>query len=591
MCGICGIIGREARDEETKGMLAAIAHRGPDAEGTFKTDRVFLGHRRLAILDLSTAGNQPMHYDQYCIVFNGEIYNYIELRDELLNLGHTFITCTDTEVILHAYAEWGESCVQRLRGMWAFCIYQKNTGEVLLCRDRFGIKPLYYTWQNGVLCFASEIPSLFVAGVKQEPNIDRVVAYLMVDIADGGDTTFFKDINQLAGGSMLILKNNHISIESWYDLNTNMIVSGKDYEKEFFTTIKQHLRSDVKIGSCLSGGLDSSTLVAAVQQELDSQCAGAITAVTAKSEDSSNDETKYAKMVVDRWKLDWEIAYPKYDDFVSYHHEMIKSQAEPVGSPSVFMQYCVMRKAKMVGAKVMLDGQGGDETLLGYERYYISYLLLLIKKIRFIEFIKSYMSISENSKLSLRMLLQYFIYFSSWDIRRWHMNRRMRNLRKDLRDKFSKQYKKLLSMDDDLKNIQIKEIMGGQLSALLRYEDRNSMHFSIESRVPFIDHVLLEKAVNLSINEKIYGGWTKYILRKISEKILSPMVAWRKNKFGFEAPEKIWLEKYIDAMQLVVDESHIIQNIFLDIPKLKEYSLRERWRIYNLAIWEKQYLR
>lgn len=593
MCGICGVIGKKI-DELTKHtVLDSIKHRGPDDEGVYCDENIFLGHRRLAILDLSNDGHQPMFFQEYAIVYNGEIYNYLELRHELSSLGHKFVTKTDTEVFLHAFAEWGNECFEKFRGMWAACIYDKNKNKIILSRDRFGIKPLYYYFSNNVLYFASEIPALLKFGIPVKANTDRIVAYLMVDISENKNDTFFEGIMQLPGGSVIeySIESHYFVINSFYNLDDkDFIARDRSFETEYVNSINMHLRSDVQVGACLSGGLDSSTLVAVAQRELDKNSNAKMVAVTAKSEELIYDETKYAKYVVDYSGLNWKISYPRYNDFVKDHKKMLLLQAEPVGSPSVFMQYWVMKTAKEAGIKVILDGQGGDETLLGYERYYINYLIALLKKGDFFCFLKDYNLIVQSSKMSYTMLLKYFIYFGCWNIRKRYLSNRMRYVKKELQKKFFAKYKEVLTHGFDLKKMQIMDIIGGHLSALLRYEDRNSMGASIESRVPYIDHILLEHSLSLAVREKINDGWTKYILRKVAQKYLPEEVVWRKHKLGFDAPESIWLERYIVEMQTQVNNSIILKEVLEEIPNLEGLPLRERWRLYNIAVWEEQYL-
>lgn len=593
MCGIAGIIGKTTQKCIARKMLDAIKHRGPDDEGIFLEKDIFLGHRRLSVIDLSDAGHQPMTFQSVTIVFNGEIYNYIELREELISMGHHFCTKTDTEVILHAYVQWGEACFLRLRGMWALAIYDSKNDKLVLSRDRFGIKPLYYVFDNGCLYFASEIPALFAAGIKAQANLSRVVAFLMVDISESECDTFFAGIKQLKGGTNLIfnLRDMKFQLKQFYDLKVAIDSVDTDaFDEEYYRTIRQHLRSDVKVGCCLSGGLDSSTLAAVAQQELDQNDDKKMVAVTAKSEDHGNDESNFAQMVVEHTGMDWEIAYPRYVDFVHHHKDMIKMHGEPVGGASVFMQFWVMKKAKETGIKVMLDGQGGDEILLGYERYYICYLLSLLKNGSISDFISSYRMIEQNSKLTMSMLLRYCVYFMIFPVRKAYLSKRMKYVQKKWRYLFFEKYKYKLKVPDDVRSLQVEEIVEGHLSSLLRFEDRSSMYFSIETRVPYVDHVLVEKALALRTKEKIHAGWTKYRLRKICEKVLPAGIAWRKNKCGFEAPEKIWLERYVDEMQKQIEKSDLLKEILIEIPDLRKMPLRERWRLYNVAVWEDQYL-
>lgn len=593
MCGICGIVGKGISMERKKEMLRHISHRGPDDEGIFQEGDIFLGHRRLSILDLSSLGHQPMMYENYVIVFNGEIFNYVELRNELKQIGHVFKTGTDTEVILHGYAQWKNGIFEKLRGMWALALYDKNNNKIIFSRDRFGIKPFYYYSNNDSFLFASEIPALLATGVPAEVNYDVVMRYLAIGCDDNGKDSFFKDIHQLPGGCNIEynLGTKEFSKVRYYDL-LYQIKSDKNetsFEDVFNETLLIHLRSDVKIGSCLSGGLDSSTLAGAIQHNLGKNDQK-LSAVTAKSELKENDESELAHQVAKYSGMDWNVVCPGYDDFLNEHQEMLRCQAEPVGSPSIFMQYCVMKKAKGCGIKVMFDGQGGDETLLGYERYYVTYIFSLLRAGQFSNAIKSYKEICNNSKLGIMDLAKYVLYFGCLPVRKSILRRRLHFIKKEYMKMFFDNSNKYLRQSKDVFNLQIDEITDRQLPHLLKYEDRNSMRFSIEARCPYVDHVYVQKAVQLPFGEKVADGWTKKCLRHFAEKFIPKAIAWRKNKLGFEAPEKIWLERYLPDMQEAVNKSALIRNLVSEIPELSKVSLRLRWRLYNLAVWEKQYL-
>ena len=592
MCGICGVVGRQVDEKEIRRMLDAIKHRGPDDEGVFQTDNVFLGHRRLAILDVSSAGHQPMAAEGCQLVFNGEIYNYIELRQELITLGHVFKTETDTEVLLHSWLEWHEQAFTRLRGMWSLAIFDQKQNKVILCRDRFGIKPLYYTVQNKVLSFSSEIPGLLVEKNKTSPNDDMIIRYLMVGITEHKNETFFRNVWQVEPGCYMCcnLVGKQYEVVRYYDLEEHLSEQKADYAAIYEEAVRIHLRSDVQMGSCLSGGLDSSTLTATAARIYAEEKGEAMYAITAKSEDKGNDESKFAAIVAESARLNWHLSYPHYRDFVAKHEEMLRIQAEPVGGPSVFLQYCVMEEAHKKGCKVMLDGQGGDETLLGYERYYITYLWELLRNHEYGKFYDMYRQIAANSKLTLVTLLEYFFYFSFDTVRRIVLKRRCAFIKKAYREKFFAEEFSYKGKAKKLQKMQVEEICNGHLSTLLRYEDRNSMAWSLESRVPYVDHVLVEKAVSLDGRNKIKNGWTKYILRQICEKVLPKEIAWRKNKYGFEAPENIWMNKHLDAMQKEVEKSFLVKKYFDTMPIMGKLPLRLRWRVYNLAVWERQYL-
>jgi asparagine synthase (glutamine-hydrolysing) len=598
MCGIAGIIYKngipENREAILKSMLTSIAHRGPDDEGMYFDGAVALGHRRLSVLDLSSAGHQPMKHKDYLIVYNGEVYNYLELRDELKRFGHTFTTGTDTEVILHAYDQWGEDCLNRFNGMWAFAIYDKRKQTLFCSRDRFGVKPFYYYEDNEKLIFASEIKAILCAGVKPVANIPVLMAYLVVGFVNNSEQTFFKGIHQLMPGSNLSFNTNtgSVSLRQYYDLSKLELpeIDSVDFARHFENSIRLHLRSDVPIGTCLSGGLDSSTVAAIASNLLrELQPDARFGAITAQSESSENDESEYARQVVEHCRLDWHLVKPTYDDFVQHIDDCLRVQGEPVGGPSVFMQYWVMKKAKDAGFKVMLDGQGGDETLLGYERYYPAFFLYLLKRGRCLLFLKEYYQAVRHSRLSTLQLTAFIAYFLILPIRKKILTKRVNFLKPSLIHQGLAALNTPANAFFDIRTLQEQELMIYQLPKLLLYEDRNSMAHSIEARVPFVSYPCVEAALALKPTSKIRSGYTKYALRLIAERLLPKSIAWRRNKIGFEAPSRIWLKKHRPQMQAKIAHSSIISNITTSIPSLELMTLELQWRMYNIAVWEEQY--
>jgi asparagine synthase (glutamine-hydrolysing) len=597
MCGISGIINlsyEPVSHDMIERMTDIIKHRGPNGYGYYFDNNVAFGHRRLSIIDLSEAGNQPMFFDdKYVIVFNGEIYNYLEIKNELKIYGYVFLTNSDTEVILASYHKWGKECVSKFNGMWSFAIHDKVDNIIFCSRDRFGEKPFYYTRKSNYFIFGSEIKQLLIIEPRVLVNKKVMLDYLVLGLEEYSDSTFFEGIQKLLPSHNLIyhLENNSIEIEKYYTIQIDLSIQdlteneSKDlYKSEFERSVKFRLRSDVKVGTCLSGGLDSSS-VAAVASDLYFNSTGEkFAAITAKSEDSKNDESSYAQMVVDKLDLDWHLVYPNANNFREVLDEVIKTQEEPFGSPSIVMQYFVMEEAKNISSTVLLDGQGGDETLLGYERYYPAYLLSLPIFKRLLEFFNS----SKNSKLSKKKLLLFIFYFLNPKIR---INRQL--------NRFSfvkKKYLNLISKDiiielsksySNIKQLQLLEITKTQLPHLLKYEDKNSMRHSIETRLPFLDYKLVELSLSINNNYKIKMGWTKFILRKTTEDKLPKEISWRKNKYGFEAPSSIWL-KDKKWMLNQINDSKILREIILE--KVSEKNdLNVLWKLFNIARWEKIY--
>ncbi len=597
MCGISGIVAKPNHTVEPdiiKKMNALIAHRGPDGEGFYQHEQTFLGHRRLAILDLSDQGKQPMHWkDQYVISFNGEVYNYLEIRDELKLAGYAFNSECDTEVILAAYAHWGEACVERFNGMWAFAIHDKVRNQVFCSRDRFGIKPFYYLDSESCFAFGSEIKQLLFLQKEVKVCKDVILEFLITGLEDCTDQTFFKDILKLPGGHNLSidLHDGSIKIQPYYHINFESEHAGNledcvtEYRNSLEQAVRFRMRSDVKVGTCLSGGLDSSSIAAMASKMYEGD--GNFTAIHAKSEEAETDESLFAKDVAEHCELDLHVIEPSYDDFVAHLKDVIYTQEEPFGSASVAMQYFVLKHARSINCIVMLDGQGGDETLLGYEKYYPAYL----KNQGRLALIKNTLKSSKNSKLSLSKAIQFQLYFTNYKLRLKRLKRKNGFVKQTLLNAFkSEPLKAMAGAYKDIKSLQKQEILSTQLPHLLKYEDKNAMRHGVETRLPFIDYNTLETAINTNDNYKIHEGWTKYILRKVVDPILPKSIVWRKNKLGFNAPEGIWLKKHGQVMEEAVINSKLLDNL-VDKKSLafKNLPLRTQWKLYNIAVWEELY--
>ena len=593
MCGITAIVTKEVDFDlisKISEMNELIIHRGPDAHGSLVYKNVGLGHRRLAIIDLSSQGVQPMCWsEEYVIVYNGEVYNYLELKEELQLLGYTFQTLTDTEVVLVAYKHWGGECTKRFNGMWAFVILDKKTGKLFCSRDHFGIKPFYYAANERGVFISSEIKPLlqFLPGVRA--NKKAVLNYLVLDICDEGEQTFFEGVNRLLPATNLWvdIETCNIEFQGYYILgemsSSYRKLKGNEPFKAvneiFESSVKLRLRSDVKVGTCLSGGLDSSLIAALASIEHKKSSSVPFMAYTARSTDSSNDESGYAKQVVEKFGLDWIVSEPTSEVFLGLLDEVIKIQEEPFRSPSIFMQYKIMNESKKAGCTVLLDGQGGDEVFLGYERYYVPYLKSLSIFKRFSEFFK----IVNHSKLTPVKLLALYFYMSNKWFRKRVLSSRVDFIKEEYKAQVSWEYLKELA-NTNITKLQISEINKFNLPALLRYEDKNSMHFSIETRLPFLDYRLVECSLALKNKYKINKGWTKLAIRKVADGLLPDSITWRKNKYGFEPPINDWLSN----KQLFIDEiqkSTLLKEIMnTNYTSVKDVNIL--WRMYNLAKWE-----
>jgi asparagine synthase (glutamine-hydrolysing) len=554
------------------------------------------------VLDLSDDGAQPMQYADSGLVltFNGEIYNYIEIREELRAHGYAFHTQTDSEVILAAYSCWGEDCVTRFNGMWSFAILDRRKKKLFCSRDRFGVKPFYYRVDGKAFAFSSEIRQLLPFGDSTAADMDVVRTYLVTDASELDDATFFKGIRRIPGGHSGVydLTTNKFSIRRYYEIKRREEISalGIDAAIERFgalleDAVRLRMRSDVKVGTCLSGGMDSSTVATLASRLYRQSAGGAFAAITAVSEQESNNEARFAEMVVKASDLDWHPVKPGYRDFTDTLDAVVRAQEEPFGSPSLTMQYFVMKTARDNGITVLLDGQGGDETLLGYEKYYAAYIASSFRR----EGIGATLaairaSARNNSKMGSVNMAKYLVggmvapaRYAFYKQRHRHFTRhaaRPPHLSAFARNCF------------DSFELQKLEIESTNLPILLRYEDKNSMAHSIEARLPFLDYRLLEMSLSLPDTYKIRDGWSKWILRKTMETRMPAEIVWRKNKFGFEAPEDIWLRTHAAVIEKVVAASPLVRELTNESAlssAMKRLDKRSRWRLYSLALWEKEF--
>lgn len=598
MCGISGIIhknGSPVTPDEIGSINDLIAHRGPDGNGLFFADALALGHRRLAILDVSPAGHQPMAYGgRYVITFNGEIYNYLELRQQLCADGYAFTSKTDTEVILAAYDRWGADCVSHFNGMWAFALYDKDKEEIFCSRDRFGVKPFYYADTPGKFVFGSEIKQILAgAGGPAIANMIAVRDFLVEGYHGHTSETFFHGIHSLRAGHNLIfsLKTKSFREARYYCLDIRPGLPELDAKTAtdlFLADLKRavsyQLRSDVKVGVCLSGGLDSSSLAGLSAITYNAAAMGRMQAIHAKSSEKESDESGYALELAARSDIELSVIEPTAEEFIEAIDEVVYLQEEPFATPSIFMQYFLFQKAKRIGCKVMLDGQGSDEILLGYERYYSAHLHSLAA----LTALREIFRIENNSRLTFGAILCGLAYFSVSGIRIRNLQRKFRFLKKEHTQDFPN-IAKLTKGVRDIRAMQKMEIESFQLPHLLRYVDRNSMRHSIEARVPFLDHHLVETCYGISSKLKIKDGWTKHILRVAMDGLVSNNILWRKNKFGFEAPTASWINEVSGVMELAISQSPLLEKMCQDRLDFKKIDRATFWKLYSIAKWEAAY--
>jgi asparagine synthase (glutamine-hydrolysing) len=559
-------------------MTDALAHRGPDGEGIWINDSRTegFGHRRLSIIDLSDAGAQPMPYlDRYTIVHNGEIYNYPELKESLQKKGYTFRSGTDTEVILAAYDCWKEECLDRFDGMFAFAIWDEKEKKLFAARDRFGEKPFFFFSNANQFVFASEMKALWAAGIEKKVNRKLLFNYLTIGYVDNPnipEETFYEGIQKLPPATYLTYSviQKQITLVNYWDIEVEKVNEKITDEKAieqfgflFQQSVKRRLRSDVPVGTSLSGGLDSSSVVARSKSFIPQN--SSFDCFTASFPGFEKDETGYAGLVADQFQLNRHITMPdargQQDDLekIFYHQE------EPFTSASIYSQYKVYELAKQTGIKVLLDGQGADETLGGYPKYYKWYWQELYRKkklagSREIQYARE-LGVTENFGWKNRVAA-LFPELATIMLERHYLVNAL------AQEDLSKDFVRLYSQEAYYTAPEIHSLNGvlyfntclHGLEELLRYADRNSMAHGREVRLPFLNHELVEFLFTLPSRFKIRNGWTKWVLRKSMANILPAEITWRKDKTGFEPPQKQWMQhpgmenRVLTGKQKLVDE-------------------------------------
>ena len=605
MCGISGIINfnnEPVKEQEILTMMQKMKHRGPDDEGVFLDNNIGLGFVRLSILDLSLAGHQPMfsHDNKYVIVFNGEVYNYIEIRNELKRK-YDFKTNTDTEVILTAYQEWGKKCLDKFNGMFSFVIYDTISKEIFGARDRFGIKPFYYFLDENQLIFASEIKSILPLLKIKKGNDKIIYDYLLFNRTDHTEETFFEGINKLQHGSWISIKNKNIETNRWYKLSDKIKdkeITPHEYRNLFKDSLKLRLRADVPIGVSLSGGIDSSSIVASLMNDFKLHELNTFSAVFGKEEPTDESEfiDEFRKVVKNMNFISPDAAsfYADFERFIDAHNE-------PVPDTGPYAQFKVMELASNF-VTVTLDGQGADEQLAGYHYFFGSYYIELIKEIKLLKFVQENIQYFKKHK-SLNAL-KYFIYYILPTKFQKKINSQIFpsidenffNSNKD-RDEINSMLYNPKSLNESL--LQHFEY---KLEHLLRWEDLNSMHFSIESRVPFLDHRLVEATLSAPSNMKIDKGETKHILREALKDILPNKIINRKDKKGFTNPRAKWFrtEKFKDYILELINSESFKKRGYFDVEvaniQYKKHlegtvdNSKEIWKWVNLELWFRKFI-
>jgi asparagine synthase (glutamine-hydrolysing) len=582
MCGIAGILSTNPEKisrERLRLMTDAIAHRGPNGEGAWiSASRLAgLGHRRLSIIDLSPAGSQPMHYrDRYTIIHNGEIYNYLELRSLLETKGYSFSSRSDTEVIPAAYDHYGPDCLQYFDGMFAFAIWDEKERRLFLARDRFGEKPLFYYRDGEQFLFASEMKALWAAGVRKESNRKMLFNFITIGYTQNPanpSETFFQGISKLPARSFLLydaptgdLKTScywDIAIEDTSPLKEESVLI--QFDGLLSASVNRRLRSDVPLGTSLSGGLDSSAVVAGILAQKGRT--GFPPASTAKDGNArlqtfsavfpgfEKDESAFIRLVTDRFSLDNFTTTPGPDDLIRDFEKLVFHQEEPFLSSGIYAQFKVFELAASHGIRVLLDGQGADELLAGYHKYYHWYWQELYrndKKAFALELEAARESgIHDRWTWKNRLAANLPVYAGLFlKKQRTARQRKNKALSRDFVRQYGVSYYDIPHFDRLSGVLYYNTFMNG-MEELLRYADRNSMAHGVEVRLPFLDHELVEFLFSLPSWFKIRDGWTKWLLRRSMEGVLPAEIVWRKDKTGFETPQQAWMKDPVlrDYMQ------------------------------------------
>ncbi len=626
VCGIAGQVGGDSIEHLNSilpRMLASMAHRGPDGSGVWvdAAGTCGLAHQRLAIIDPG-GGHQPLtNEDQTLwITFNGCIYNYKEIREQLHSKGHRFRTQSDTEVIVHAYEEWGPACVSRFNGMWAFAIWDDRQKSLFCSRDRVGIKPFYYTWNHSVFTFGSEIKALLAAGVwTDRPDPEGLRQYLTFQFCLGERTLFSGIYKLLPGHNLLLQQGREPQINCYWDLDFDIDEerSEEDFSEELLQllqdSVRLRLRSDVPLGAHLSGGLDSSTIACLTRTLLGNESLSTFTG--AFREGSGFDETPYAKMACKHIEANYHETYLGPEDFAGSIEKIIWHMDEPAAGPGVFPQFGVSKLASE-HVKVVLGGQGGDELFIGYARYLVAYLEECIKgAIQNTAHRTRYVATLETIVPNLPSLEHYTPMLKSF----W---------REGLFDDPAQRYFRLMDRFGDTQAVLNKDFvvdrertfeefrsifdhrhaaskinrilyfdMKTHLQALLQVEDRASMAWGLESRVPLLDHRLIELLSSIPPVIKFKNGQLKSLFRRAVKDLVPSNILNRSDKMGFPVPLSQWFRNDLHdfTCDLLLSRKSKERNLFN--PRALEAAIRSDqpysrtiWGALCLELWHRQFI-
>ena len=621
MCGITALISKEGNPENKNlisKVLDSFPYRGPDDDGIDYVDmneKVIFGHLRLSILDISKAGHQPMydHSGRYVMIFNGEIYNYKEIKLKYLS-DVKFKSGTDSEVLLELYARMKEKIFDIINGMFAIIIYDKVKDEIFFTRDRLGIKPLYICNLKDEILLCSEPKAAVISNfVNFEPNEEAIFDFLAFGERDHTDSTFFQYVKRIQPGTFgYIKKDMTIMYEEYWNIKNNQTKHLGNLKLEDIVdkvdelindAIKYRLISDVPVGTSLSGGIDSSLVAALASKYHDNK----FTSVSAIFEGEEVDESKFSRLIVKENNLRGVFTSPNPDEVIKELDNILEIQGEPIGSMSPLVQYFVMKEAKKNNLTVMLDGQGADELFAGYTHYIDTYFKELSGNFHWRKLYRKYkehMAFSGKDieyknliKIMLKGVLEKFLPQKIYEYR--IKNNKLKLFKSGVFEKYYESSRVKLPKRLSLKENLLYSTTISSLPNLLMYEDRSSMAFSIEARVPYLDHNLVEFMASLKTDQIYEIMISKVILRKISERYIPEDIAWRKDKIGFAAPEKKWMQKMKTEIYNRLSENSWVMNfanfnylkeLFENFENLSIHEYRYIWRCYSVEWWYNKFL-
>lgn len=599
MCGIVGFSGKNDSNKLQK-MMQAIYHRGPDDFAKLEALNFSIGFRRLSIIDLSK-NIYPIQNEngEISVFLNGEIYNYLTLREELIKAGHKFKTKSDTEVIVHGYEEWGEEVLSRLRGMFALVVYNSKTKEVFIARDRMGIKPFYYAEQEGRIIFSSEIKGILSGfDIERTPDDFVVYQFLSTRVHDIDKRTFFEKIKRLLPGHFMIIdKDSNFRIGKYWSPSFNPEFVSKKSDSEYANELREifseavrlHMISDVPVGVTLSGGLDSSgvtSLASRIWKE-QGQDKPFYTFSAIHPGETVNEE-EYIDSVVEYTGVTSIKVTPNVEKFWEDLPLWNYFQEEPVISGAPYAYYVVMREARKY-VTVLLTGQGGDELLAGYIPYFLSYLQSAIDQGKYIPALRE---LYKGKDLYLKYILMKFDSI----LHKKNQINPLNSLNKP--DGYEMPFfKHKRNLNERL----FEDVTSTTTPCLLRYEDKNSMANSLESRVPFFDHIVTEYIFNLPIDQKIKHGWTRYVYREAMKGLMPEKNRKRRSKIGFTNPEWEWIErKKENFFEIFRSESFKSRKYWNNKKVISDFELALKgklrgdvlyfWRLFSVEMWLREYV-